>query len=71
MLHKGARLTAYRGLPALGTRSGSGTVYEIDARLAVGGLGVGAVLGRDVLRNFNVAPNWPGATGFLEDAGRG
>ncbi|MDD9825542.1 MAG: hypothetical protein OXU86_02015 [Thaumarchaeota archaeon] len=71
MLHKDARLTAYRGLLTLGTRSGSGTVYEIDARLAVGGLSVGAVLGRDVLRNFNVALNWLDGTGFLEDAGRG
>jgi len=29
------------------------------------------VLGRDVLRNFNVALNWLDGTGFLEDAGRG
>jgi len=69
ILHKDLKLIAYKGMLTLGTKSGSGTVYEINASLAVGGLRIGAVLGRDVLRNFNVALNWLDGTGFLVAAG--
>jgi len=64
--HAGIATSSYRGKVTLGARSGTETVYEIDARLVVGGRSVGAVLGRDVLQNFDVGLNWRSGTGFLE-----
>jgi len=63
--HAGIETKSYRGVVTLGTVYGNGTVYELDARPTVGGLRVGAVLGRDMLHSFNVALNWKDRTGFL------
>ncbi|RNJ72258.1 MAG: hypothetical protein EB832_04125 [Thaumarchaeota archaeon S14] len=64
--HRGAPVQYYRGLVSLGTKSGSGTVYEIDVRPVVGGLHVDVVHGRDILRHFKVTLNWRDGTGMLE-----
>jgi len=64
--HAGIATRSYYGRVMLGTKSGGGIVYEIDAPLAVGGLRVGVVLGRDMLQHLNVALNWKDGTGFLE-----
>jgi len=63
---RGAAVQYYRGLVTVGTKSGSGTVYEIDVRPTVGGLRVDVVLGRDVLRHFRVTLDWRNGTGSLE-----
>ncbi|RNJ71308.1 MAG: hypothetical protein EB833_06605 [Thaumarchaeota archaeon S13] len=64
--HAGIETRSYHGTITLGTGSGSGKVYAIDARLAAGDQSVGAVLGRDILRNFNVSLYWKNGIGFLE-----
>jgi len=64
--HAGIATGSCRGKMTLGARSGTEAVYGIDARLVVGGRGVGAVPGRDVLQNSGVGLNWRSGTGFLE-----
>lgn len=64
--HLGAPIRYYRGLVSLGTKPGSGRVYEIDTRLVVGGLRVDVLLGRDILRHFKVTLDWIGGVGHLE-----
>lgn len=64
--HRQASVKRYRGVVTVGEVSGSGLVYELDVRPAVKGLRADAVLGRDVLRNFDVGLNWRAGTGFLE-----
>lgn len=65
--HSGVPIQYYRGLVTLGTKPGSGRVYEIDTRLVVGGLLVDVLLGRDILRHFKVTLDWKGGTGYLEE----
>jgi len=64
--HRQIGVKRYRGTVTVGTGSGSGFVYALDVRPTVGGLRADAVLGRDVLQNFDVGLNWRAGTGFLE-----
>lgn len=63
---RGTPAQYYRGLVTVGTKSGNGTVCEIDVRPTVGGMRVDVVLGRDVLRHFRVTLDWRAGAGFLE-----
>lgn len=63
--HGGVPIRHYRGLVTLGTKSGSGRVYEVGARLAVGGLHVDVLSGRGMLRHFKVTLGWRNGTGHL------
>lgn len=64
--HKSLGIKYYRGKIAVGTKSGCGTVYEINVRPKVAGISVDAILGHDVPQHFNIALNHRDATGFLE-----
>jgi len=63
VIHKDLKTRSYHGMVTLGTKSGSGIVYETVAPLVVGGQRVDAVLGRDILCNFNVSLCWKDGTG--------
>lgn len=64
--HRQIDVKRYRGTVIVGTKTGSGLVYELDVRPSVMGLRADAVLGRDVLRNFDAGLGWRAGTGFLE-----
>lgn len=63
--HAGIETRSCHGAATLGTKSESRKAYATDARLAVGGLRAGAVLGRDVLCHFNVDLHWMDGTGLM------
>lgn len=63
--HAGIEPKSHHGVITIGTVSGDGTACELDASPAVGGLRIGAVLGRDVLQHFNVDLHWRDGTGLL------
>lgn len=63
--HAGIETRSYHGVITLGAKSESGGVYAIDARLSAGDLSAGAVLGRDILRHFNVDLHWMDGTGLM------
>lgn len=64
--HRQIGVRRYRGSVVVGTERGGSFVYALDVRPAVKGLRADAVLGRDVLRNFDVGLNWRSGAGFLE-----
>lgn len=56
----------YRGTIVVGTKSGSGTIYEINVRPAVVGLRTDVIVDYDVLQYFSMTLDWVNGTGFLE-----
>lgn len=64
--HTKISVPRYRGTIAVGTKSGSGTVYEINVRPVVAGLRADVIVGCDVLQHFRMTLDWVNGTGFLE-----
>lgn len=64
--HTKIRVPYYRGTITVGTKSGCGTVYELNVRPVVAGLYADVIVGYDVLRHFHVILDYVNGTGFRE-----